>query len=280
VPSRKHVVVPAVSAVAATAAAIPAALSATVAPAVPVQHSVRAVLDVEVVRQTPQPRPLVTRFISASVRKTYTIVSGDTLSGIAGRFCLTAAKWPALFNGNRNVVKDADLIYPGQTLRMTCDGSMALPVATTDTADVAPVTATPVRHDRFDGQHGACGDGDGDGMDAPCSAIFPQQAPDPAPQRATAVVTGASGVLGGGSGGGWPGGAFGACVVARESGGDSQVMNSSGHYGLYQFSASTWQAYGGSPADFGHASVAEQERVFMNALVQGGQDNWSPYDGC
>lgn len=78
----------------------------------------------------------------------------------------------------------------------------------------------------------------------------------------------------------WPGGAFGACVVQRESGGNPQVMNSSGHYGLYQFSASTWQAYGGSPADFGHASVAEQERVFMNALAQGGQSNWSPYDGC
>jgi LysM repeat protein len=82
------------------------------------------------------------------------------------------------------------------------------------------------------------------------------------------------------SGGGYPGGSFGACVVARESGGNSQVMNSSGHYGLYQFSESTWEAYGGSAADFGHASVAEQERVFSNALARGGESNWSPYDGC
>ena len=50
--------------------------------------------------------------------------------------------------------------------------------------------------------------------------------------------------------------AFQACVIARESGGNPQVMNASGHYGLYQFSASTWAAYGGNPADFGHASVA------------------------
>jgi len=57
-------------------------------------------------------------------------------------------------------------------------------------------------------------------------------------------------------------------------------MNSTGHYGLYQFSASTWAAYGGSPADFGDASVAEQNRVFANALAAGGQSNWSPYDGC
>jgi hypothetical protein len=28
------------------------------------------------------------------------------------------------------------------------------------------------------------------------------------------------------------------------------------------------------------ASVAEQNRVFANALAQGGQSNWFPYDGC
>ena len=57
-------------------------------------------------------------------------------------------------------------------------------------------------------------------------------------------------------------------------------MNSSGHYGLYQFSASTWAAYGGNPADFGNASVAEQNQVFDNAIAAGGQSNWAPYDGC
>jgi LysM repeat protein len=83
------------------------------------------------------------------------------------------------------------------------------------------------------------------------------------------------------SGGGYPGGAFGRCVVARESGGDAQVMNSTGHYGLYQFSEPTWVAYGGSAADFGHASVSEQERVFSNAMATpGGASNWAPYDGC
>ncbi len=75
-------------------------------------------------------------------------------------------------------------------------------------------------------------------------------------------------------------GSFQACVIARESGGNSQVMNGSGHYGLYQFSASTWAAYGGNPADFGHASVAEQNQVFDNAIAAGGASNWAPYDGC
>jgi hypothetical protein len=34
------------------------------------------------------------------------------------------------------------------------------------------------------------------------------------------------------------------------------------------------------PADFGCAGIAEQEQVFMNALAQGGEFNWAPYDGC
>jgi Transglycosylase-like domain len=75
--------------------------------------------------------------------------------------------------------------------------------------------------------------------------------------------------------------AFQQCVISRESGGNPQVMNASGHYGLYQFSYSTWVAYGGNPADFGHASVAEQNQVFANAMATpGGEGNWAPYDGC
>jgi hypothetical protein len=74
---------------------------------------------------------------------------------------------------------------------------------------------------------------------------------------------------------------FQQCVITRESGGNAQVMNSTGHYGLYQFSYSTWVAYGGSGADFGHASVAEQNQVFSNAMATpGGANNWAPYDGC
>jgi Transglycosylase-like domain/LysM domain len=71
-----------------------------------------------------------------------------------------------------------------------------------------------------------------------------------------------------------------ACIISRESGGNSQVMNSTGHYGLYQFSSSTWAGSGGNPADFGHASVAEQNQVFANAVAARGYSDWTPYDGC
>jgi nucleoid-associated protein YgaU len=86
VPAAKHAV-PAVSALAVTAAGVPAALAGAAAPAVPAAHSVKAVLDVEVVHQVPAARPLVTRIVHDSAHKSYTIAAGDTLSGIAARFC-------------------------------------------------------------------------------------------------------------------------------------------------------------------------------------------------
>ena len=75
-------------------------------------------------------------------------------------------------------------------------------------------------------------------------------------------------------------GSFQQCVISRESGGDAQVMNGSGHYGLYQFSYSAWVAAGGNPADFGSASVAEQNQVFATAYAEDGTSPWAPYDGC
>lgn len=75
-------------------------------------------------------------------------------------------------------------------------------------------------------------------------------------------------------------GGFQSCVIRAESGGRTQVMNSSGHYGLYQFSSSTWAGHGGNPADFGHASAAEQTQVFWNTVHDDGTSDWAPYDGC
>lgn len=49
-------------------------------------------------------------------RRTYTVVRGDTLSGIASRFGV-AGGWSALYAANRAVIGgNPNLIYPGQTL--------------------------------------------------------------------------------------------------------------------------------------------------------------------
>ena len=48
----------------------------------------------------------------------YTIVKGDTLSGIAKRFYGNAMDYPLIFEANREVIKKPDLIYPGQKIRI------------------------------------------------------------------------------------------------------------------------------------------------------------------
>jgi nucleoid-associated protein YgaU len=48
----------------------------------------------------------------------YTIVSGDTLGGIAKKFLGNAMDYPKIFEANREVIKDPNLIYPGQKIRI------------------------------------------------------------------------------------------------------------------------------------------------------------------
>ncbi len=48
----------------------------------------------------------------------YTIVSGDSLSKIAKNFYGNAMDYPKLFEANKEVIKDPDLIYPGQKIRV------------------------------------------------------------------------------------------------------------------------------------------------------------------
>ena len=173
----------------------------------------------------------------ASQPSTYKVKAGDSLSSIAGHAYHNANAWPVLYWANRNKIHWANVIEPGQVLKVPVKPAK-IPAAPS-TFGPAPVAATAA----------------------------PSQSPTYAQSAADVSSAGS-------------GGSFQQCVIARESGGNSQVMNSSGHYGLYQFSASTWAAYGGNPADFGNASVSEQNAVFNNAIAQGGQSNWSAYDGC
>jgi LysM repeat protein len=172
----------------------------------------------------------------------YTVKAGDSLSAIAERSYHNEKAWPVLYWANRSRIHWANVIEAGQVLRIPVEPArIPAPPALLGPASI-PMAETAA----------------------------PQATPASASAQG-AVETSSSAT---------PGGSFAQCVIARESGGQTQVMNSSGHYGLYQFSASTWAAYGGSPADFGHASASEQNRVFNNAIASGGQSNWSAYDGC
>jgi LysM repeat protein len=247
--------VPALAGMAASVCLAPQAL-ADQAPARTAAHSATtaqsATVDAAVIHVGMTPAELISAAqraagqASAKARPTsYTVRSGDSLSSIAGRVYHKQNAWPVLYWANHSKIRWANIISEGQVLKVPALPAK-IPAAPSQLGPVAPAPVAA----------------------APVSGVS-----ESAPVQATTATSSSYS-------GGAPGGSFGACVIARESGGNAQVMNSSGHYGLYQFSASTWEAYGGSAADFGHASVAEQNRVFANALAQGGQSNWSPYDGC
>ena len=49
---------------------------------------------------------------------TYTVVQGDSLSKIAKHHYGDANKWRKIYEANKDIIKDPDLIYPGQSLRI------------------------------------------------------------------------------------------------------------------------------------------------------------------
>jgi len=48
----------------------------------------------------------------------HTVAKGDTLSAIAKQFYGDANTYPKIFEANREVIKDANLIFPGQKIRI------------------------------------------------------------------------------------------------------------------------------------------------------------------
>ena len=178
----------------------------------------------------------------------YTVKSGDTLASIAQHLYHSADYWTVLYSANHATVKYANEIQVGQVLKVPAKPAKA-PSAPSSSRPPRPRPRSPARVSEtpsYSGQQ----------LARPPAAPAHRDAPTAAARS------------------------FQACVIARESGGNAQIFNGSGHYGLYQFSASTWAAYGGNPADFGDASVAEQNAVFDDAIAAGGESNWAPYDGC
>jgi nucleoid-associated protein YgaU len=72
--------------------------------------NVRGVTDVKIdALQTPPVKEKV---------EYYVIKKGDTLSAIAKQFYGRANDYPKIFEANREVIKDANLIFPGQKIRI------------------------------------------------------------------------------------------------------------------------------------------------------------------
>jgi nucleoid-associated protein YgaU len=57
----------------------------------------------------------------ADQERTITVKAGDSLSKIAKREYGDADKWHAIYAANRDTIKNPDLIYPGQELKLPAD---------------------------------------------------------------------------------------------------------------------------------------------------------------
>ena len=196
--------------------------------------------------------PPVTLAVAAA--RYYTVRAGQTLSSISAELCTTPSDWTGIYAASRAAgltAWNANDLVTGQRLRVEC---YQLP----SMADRAPLPKPPPVKPPVQL------------VSRETARYSPSGGSSPAyraPVQAQTVSTAGDG-------------SFESCVIAAESGGQTQVMNSSGHYGLFQFDYQTWVSGGGAPADFGHASAAEQQAVFSSVYAARGTEPWGPSDGC
>jgi LysM repeat protein len=179
-----------------------------------------------------------------ALASTYTVQSGDTLSGIAARsgvsLSAVEAANPQIHNPN--------LIYVNQHVNVP-DGR---PGVTPISGPVAPApTSAPATSDEG-------------------SSTTSQ----PAASEGTSSSSSSSSTVTSSGGGGAPS-SFQQCVAWRESG-NNPTASSAGLYGILP---STWASLGYS-GTAGEASVAQQNQAFQQLYAQDGTSPWAPYDGC
>jgi peptidoglycan DL-endopeptidase CwlO len=212
----------------------------------------------------------------------YTVRGGDTLSQIADRYYHNADDWPWLYHVNDASIKDPNLIYAGQVLRVPADppaSSVVNSYIPRHAKPAATVGAAAVNSSATSGQGGS-----GSG-----SQTAVTQSPSQGSGGSSGTSTGSSGSgssSGGGSSslsgtlscsgleqlweqaGGNPADAFMAAEIAMaESGGNQYALSPTNDYGYWQINVSngslaTFDAYGNARA----AVIISQDGT-----------NWNPW---
>ncbi len=206
----------------------------------------------------------------------YTVHAGDTLSQIAGKYYHNAGDWPWLYHVNDAAIKDPNLIYTGQVLRIPADppssavvdsyiprhaklaATVSTPAVTSSATSSSATSSSAANGDSGSGgqtvtQSGSQGSGGSSGSSGSSSS------------GSGSSSGGGSGTLGGTlscsgleqlweEAGGNPADAFMAAEIAMaESGGNQYALSPTDDYGYWQINASngalaTFDAFGNARA--------------------------------
>ncbi len=196
---------------------------------------------------------------SATAARTYTVQSGDTLSGIAQRFYGLADDWRGLYTANNSEIGNPQLIYPGQQLKLP----QHLPTATlsAQTSSYPPRHAAPSSGEAS-GQTGSAGQAAGPSQPATT-------------QVASTSGTGLAGTLSCSgleqlweSAGGSPAVAVTAASIAMaESGGNQYATGTVGERGYWQI----------NPVNGALSTYDPHGNARAAVIMSGNGSNWSPW---
>jgi LysM repeat protein len=188
---------------------------------------------------------------SDAARRTYAVRTGDTLSGITQRFYGKDANWRSLYAANQSKIRNPDLIYVGEELRLP--RHLPAPAAVPAQSSASTTGYTP--------RHASSGEAAGTGSHAAVSTA--------------ATTTNLSGTLSCGglealwvkAGGSASVEVTAASIAMAESGGNQFATGTVGERGYWQInpvngSLSTYDPYGNARAA---------------VIMSGNGSNWSPW---
>jgi LysM repeat protein len=209
------------------------------------QHVIQAHLDSAVLPVHPAARTQ-----SAAASTSYTVQSGDTLSGIAQRFYGRADDWRGLYEANRSQISNPALILPGQVLSLP----RQLPTVITTAAS----TGYTPRHAATATGTGATGTGAAG-----------------AGSTVTTATTGLQGALScsgleslwASAGGSAAAAATAASIAMAESGGNQYATGTVGERGYWQINPVNGALSTYDPLGNAHAAV----------VMSANGTNWSPW---
>jgi len=235
-------VVPASIAASAAGSALVLSGTASAATAAPAGLVRTSTADLASIKTHAAASTWVTQGRHAAPRSVYTVVSGNTLSGISARFCGTSADYPNLAAASG--IANPDVITVGERIKLKCHH--AVPAAP------PPASASD----------DAAQSSNGSGASAQTQ---PQQAP--APSASTSGMSAFESCVISRESGGNPQ----AFNPSSGAGGLFQFLPSTwaslGYAGAYPGGAQT-------------APVSVQEAAFAKLYAEAGTAPWAPYDGC